>query len=88
MKQKAYGFWDKLPTAKPLAWLFALFTMWLVGWSFITGKVIPDGAVSIMLAMGPTMVVSYMGKSAWEHQTNVRAEVIEEGCEDGEVGRH
>jgi len=88
MKKRIYGFWDKLPTAKPLAWILTLFTMWLVGGSFVTGRAIPDGAVSIMIAMGPTMVVAYFGKSAYEHRENTRAEVVEEEYEHGETGRH
>lgn len=82
MRQRVYGFWDKLPTAKPLAWVFTLFVMWLVGSSYISGKEIPTGGVTIMTAMGPTMIISYMGKSLMEHKENIRAEIIEEECED------
>ena len=78
MKHKTYGFWDKLPTSKPLAWIFTLFIMWLVGSSYLTGRDIPEIAGSVLKTMGPVMILAYFGKSGWEHQTNVRAEEREE----------
>jgi hypothetical protein len=58
--------WHKVSVRKPLAVLAAVWCLALPTMAWVTGRDIPPGAVSVLLAVAPSCVLGYCGSSAYE----------------------
>lgn len=64
------GFWENLPTTKPLVWSFFITHMGLTiaGWKY--GRDIPAELGLILRTCAPVVYAGYFGKSVAEHIKN------------------
>jgi len=75
----------KLPTAKPLTWLVTVNTLAMCWMSFISGREINPGIVSVLSFLTPAVFAIYASKSTAEHIATYKQR--REGDECGEVGK-
>jgi len=76
-RKNSSGFWENLPTTKPLVWSFFIIHMVLTvaGWKY--GRDIPVELGLILRTCAPVVYAGYFGKSVAEHIKNRNFELEE-----------
>ena len=64
------GFWENLPTTKPLVWAFFLVHMGLTVMGWYSQKDLPVELGLILRTCAPVVYAGYFGKSVIEHIKN------------------
>jgi hypothetical protein len=81
-------FFYNLPTAKPLTWLVTVNTLAMCWISFVSGREINPGIVSVLSFLTPAVFAIYASKSAAEHIATNKQEREGEECGEEREDEH